>query len=197
MMQKFIEQQSANWLEEDVPVMQQEFPKNQETITESLSAAIRQICHQASRQQQVGCKGPAAYLCISFLRTNILEDCFQYRMDMYDEKFYLDRTECSGCFEIDFVWQYFQARMAQLEKAVHSSIYKNKIRTRQLNAIKLDMAEQYHQVAMLCTKLLIDEAVKTPEYRALSKVPEFKILMGDYKDKIMLLYEEASECKEM
>jgi hypothetical protein len=59
------------------------------------------------------------------------------------------------------------------------------------------MAEQYHQVAMICTKLVIDEAVKTAEYRALSKVPDFKIIMGEYKDKNMLLYQEMSESKEM
>jgi hypothetical protein len=197
LMQEFIEKQTANWLEEDVPFMQQKFPERQSEITETLSTAISQLCREASQQQQAGGKGPAAYLCISFLRTDILEDCFQYRMDVYDENFYLDRNECTDCFEIDFVWQYFKVRMDQLEKAIHASIYRNKIRTRQLNAVKLAMAEQYHQVAMICTKLVIDEAVKTAEYRDLSKVPDFKIIMGEYKDKNMLLYQETSESKEM
>ncbi|MDF2636208.1 MAG: hypothetical protein K0R78_3082 [Pelosinus sp.] len=197
LMQEFIEKQTANWLEEDVPFMQQKFPESQSEITENLSTAISQLCREASQQQQAGCKGQAAYLCLSFLRTKILEDRFQYRLDIYDEKFYVDRSECTGSIEIDFVWQYFKVRMEQLEKAIHASIYKNKIHTRQLNAVKLAMAEQYHQVAMICTKLVIDEAVKTAEYRALSKVPDFKIIMGEYKDKNMLLYQEMSESKEM
>lgn len=197
MIQDFLEKQTASWLEEDVPIMQENFPRNQGEITNSLSAAIANLCHTASEQQQAGYKGKAAFLCISFLRTNILEDSFQYRLDIYDERFYLDRMECTGCFELDYVWDYFQNRMAELTKAIRSSVFANRIRTRQLNAVKLAMAELYNEVAIICTNLVLAEALKSPEYAALRKVPNFKIVMGEYRDKNMLLFEEAAEPNEL
>lgn len=197
LVQDFIEKQTEGWLEEDVPVMQQKFPANQNQITESLSAVISKLCRQASRQQQTGSKGSAAYLCISFLRTNILDDRWQYRLDIYDEKFYLDRTECTGCWEIDFVWDYLKARLVQLNKAVRSGMYVNRVHPGNLSPVKLAMAQQYHQIAMVCTKLIIEEAITTPEYTRLRKVPNFKITMGEYLDKSMLLYEEQPEIQAM
>lgn len=191
--QDFINKQTANWLEEDVLIMQQYFPANQDKITGSLSAAISQLCRQASRQQQEGCKGSAAYLCLSFLRTNILDDKWQYRLDLYDERFYLDQTECSTIWEIDFVWDYLKGRLAELTKAVSTTMYVNKVRPRHINQVKMSMAEQYHEIAMVCTKLIIEEALKTPEYAALQKVPNFRVLMGEYVDKNMLMYEEQPE----
>lgn len=189
---EFLEKQTAPWLEEDVPIMQEKFPVKQGEITERLRDSISKLCQEASQQQAAGDKGPAAYLAISFLRTNILDDCFSYRLDLYDEKFYLDRTECTGYFEMDFVWQYYQARLEQLTTAICSSLYKHKIRTRQMNAVKIVMAERYHQIAMICMQLVIEEALKTPEFYALRKAANFKVIIGEYKDKSMLLYEESS-----
>lgn len=194
MVQEFIKKQTEGWLEEDIPLMQQEFSVKHGEITESLSAVISPLCRQASQQQETGSKGSAAYLCLTLLRTNILDDRWQYRLDIYDEKFYLDRTECTSSWKMDFVWDYLKARLTQLTKAVSSSsMYANKVRPQHIEQVKLDMAQQYHQIAMFCTKLIIEEAIKTTEYTSLRKVPTFKILMGEYMDKSMLLYEEQSE----
>lgn len=190
LVQDFITKHTAGWLEEDVPAMEREFLASKDHIIESLSASIRQLCLEASKQQAAGSKGPAAHLCISFLRTNILDDKWQYRLDLYDEKFYLDRSECTANFEMDFVWKHLKTRLTQLSAIVNAGMYANKIRERHINQVKLGMAEQYHQIAMICTKLVIEEAIKVPEYRDLPKVQNFKIAMGEYLDQNMLVYEE-------
>lgn len=190
LIKNFLTQQTAGWLTEDIPIMQEAFLANKTPIIESFQTSIRKLCLKASSQQIAGNKGPAAHLYISFLRTNILEDNWQYRLDLYDEKFYLDSTECSTNWEIDFVWKYLKARLTQLSTTMKNSMYANKMQECHLNQVKVEMAAQYHQIAMACTKLIIEEALGVPEYRELAKTQNFKIAMGEYLDNNMLLYEE-------
>ena len=187
----FITNQTVGWLEEDLPTMENEFPANREKMIVSLSAAIKEVCCQARQQQEAGAKGSAAYLCISFLRTNILDDIWQYRLDLYDEKFPLDRTECSGIWNMEFVWGNFTKRLTELADAVRSGIYVNKIRPFNINAIKMTMAEKYNLAAIVLTQMIIKEAIQTPEYADMAKVIDFTIMMGEYQDQCITIYEES------
>jgi hypothetical protein len=186
----FMMKQTEGWIEEDVPLLEQEFLDSKKHIIDSLSDSIRKLCLEAKQQQAASRKGLAAYLCISFLRTNILDEHWQYRLDLYDEKFYLDRSECTVDWDSDFIWKYLKARLSQLNTVVHTGMYANKVRERHIEQVKVVMAEQYHKMGMICTKRIIEDAIKVPEYRELPKVENFQIVMGEYRDQNMLIYEE-------
>lgn len=188
--ENFLTEQTASWLEEDIPLMEQEFSANKEQIVASLSNSIGQLCREYEKEQESGNKGPAAHLCISFLRTHILEEDWRYRLVLYDEKSYLDLAECTINWELEFVWKYLKTRLNELRTIVKTGIYVNTVKERHLSQVKLEMAEQYHQIGMICTKLVIADAIQVPEYRTLQKVANFKIGMGEYRDKILLIYEE-------
>jgi len=187
--QNFITGQTTAWLQEDLLKMDQEFPIAREDIVEGLAAAISRICYKAYELQQTGNKGSAAYVCISFLRTSLLEGNWQYRLDLYDEKLYVDSIECTDTWELEFVWKHLKQRMSELRETIRHSIYANKVRFCHLNQIKLHMAEKYQLAAILLTKRLISEAIERLEDANISKAPVLTILMGEYRDHSVPLYE--------
>jgi hypothetical protein len=194
MMQDFLKSQTADWLEEDLPAIYQDFPAQKETITAGLANSISDICRQAHLQQEIGDKGPAAYLSISFLRTNVLDDLPAYRIDLYDENFILDETECSGRWEFNFVWNYFEARLERLDTTIRTGMYANKIRSYHLDEVKLAMAEHYHLAAAVpLTQVIIKEAILIPAYADLPKAPNLKIIMGEYLNQFRLIYQEQDK----
>jgi hypothetical protein len=193
---KFITSQVAAWLQEDLLKIDQEFPIAREKIVESLAAALSRICYKAHELQQTGNKGSVAYLCISFLRTNLLEDDWQYRLDLYDEKFYLDSIECTETWELEFVWKHLKRRMSELTDTIKHSLYANKVRSCHLNEIKLHMAEKYQQTAILLTKLLLPEVIERLDDAGVSKMPVITIRMGEYLDHSVPLYEIRRDAAE-
>lgn len=195
-LQEYLKTQTECWLKEDLSSMIKEFPMQREKITEDLSFAISRLCRQARLLQETDKKGPAGYLCISFLRTNVLEDNWQYRLELYDENYYLDRTKCDDSWVFVFVWKYLEERLQHLRQIINSGIYVNKIRSYHMDEIKLTMAEHYHQLAINFTQGVIREAIKTPEYGNLVKAATIRILMGEYLGNSVLLYEKQCDTKE-
>lgn len=187
--QDFIKAQTEGWVEEDFSAMNLALFDNKKNIVGELSAAIRQVCSQAITQQAQGIKGPAAIICISFLRTNIMDNIWEYRVNLYDEKMFLDQVECCASYKMDFVWQYLRKRLEGLAAAVKTGMHANKVRSFHLEDVKLNMAEQYHAAAVAITQLAIGEAIKIPEYDALKRIDNFKIVMGEYWDSNVLIYE--------
>jgi hypothetical protein len=193
MINEYLKMQIKDWLEEDKKAMIREFPQCREDITNSLSMAIRNICYQAQSLQITDGKGPIGYLCISFLRTNVLEDNWNYHLAIYDESYYMDRVRCVGYWEFNFLWSYLKNRLYQLTQSINSSIYVNKTRSFHLDKIKITLAAQYHQIGISFIQGVINKAIDTPEYDALLKGNIFRILMGEYFDNNVLLYEKRKE----
>lgn len=193
--QEFILNQTTDWLQEDLKIMEQEFPLHREQITASLAGALTGICQQGYELQQTTNKGPAAYLCISFLRTNLLDDNWQYRLDLYDERFYQDSIECTESWELDFIWQLLQRRMNQFMETIRYSLYANKIRSYHITQIRQTMAEQYQQAAILLTGTIIPETVQQLDTAGINLAAVVTLLMGEYQDYSVALYEWQCDAK--
>ncbi|VBB09030.1 Hypothetical protein LUCI_4316 [Lucifera butyrica] len=189
--QDFIAAETASWLEEDLMLMQKKFSAGRPAIIHSLAAAIESLCRDAAGQQAAGCKGAGACICISFLRTNILDNIWQYRLDLYDETLFLDRTECTADWEMDFVFDPIKKLLDGWQDNFQSGLVANKIKPRHLKNVRLKLAADYHGVAIGFTQNIIAEALKnSPAYQELNKAPGFAIVMGEYCDQTKLIYEE-------
>jgi hypothetical protein len=175
-------------LEEDFLLLDREFSGELATIAVGLNKAFGQVCRQARQQQEAGLKGAAAFLCISFLRTRVLADLPVYRLDLYDDNFYRDPTECAVSWEMEFVWGIYQKRLEQIAAAAQSGFYRNKIKKNHLAEFKMALAEPFHILSVTLTRLVVEQAIRTPEYDSLLKVPYFTVRMGDYQDHNVVLY---------
>ncbi|VBB07141.1 Hypothetical protein LUCI_2385 [Lucifera butyrica] len=188
--QDFIKNQTEGWAEEDFPAMEQALLENRDRILDSLTSALRTVCSKANELQAAGEKGPAAVIGISFLRTNIMDNIWRHRVDLYDERGFRDPVECCAGYTLDFVWQYLWKRLDKVAVAAGTGLYRNKVRPVHLEWVKQRMAEEYNVAATVITKAAIRDAIRIPEYKALKKAPDLKIIMGEYGDAGLLLYAE-------
>lgn len=193
MTRDFIDSQTAGWIDEDAPLIEKNCYANKSAIAEKLAASMAQVLTQAQLLAEKGQKGAAAYLCISFLYTNTIENIWQYRLDVYDETFVFDKTECAGEWEADFAFDYFQARLKNLGELLNSGIYASKVRPHHLNSVKMSVGIKYHVVATLLLKNIIQDVVNILGNKHSVKIPSLKIMMGEYKDLNLMLY-DAAEC---
>ena len=83
------------------------YEEKYEEIKESLKNQFQNICKEVLLQQENNEKGSIKYIYISFLRTNVLENNSNYRVDFYDEDWFLDKVESSGNMDMSFVFSYF------------------------------------------------------------------------------------------
>jgi hypothetical protein len=194
--QEYLIQQTADWVQDDFADMQQEFFAKRDCIIQSLVEVIRQLYQQAHSLQEQGRKGAASYIWISLLRTSVLQDTWQYRIDLYDHTFVLDREECTVHWEMNFVWDYLKNRMNQLNEVIRSGRYVNKIRTYHIDKIKLEMAKQYHQQAIYFTQRVIQTVFQNLEDIELDKGTKMKVLMGEYLDHSVVIYEKIQDKSE-
>ena len=188
---EFIQKQANNWIEDDLPLMKEKYTLALPKIIADLAESISQVCQQASQLQEDRHKGAAAYLCISFLHTNVFENKWEYRIDIYDEKQYFDQKECTTDWKLEFIWDYFEKHLTELHEAAHTKFYANKIRSYHLTEIKMRMAEQYNMATIAIVQLIIKQAIQTPAYQKLIKTPDFQISIGEYLDQGVVIHQES------
>ncbi|MDR1701839.1 MAG: hypothetical protein LBR56_03575 [Sporomusaceae bacterium] len=191
MTQEFLRSQTAGWLQEDSALIKENFYLNKLSIAGQLAENIAKLLRQAEVLEQKGRKGTAAYLCISFLYTNVLENIWQYRLDVYDKNFLFDQTECCGNWSADFVFAYLNSRLENLSQKITGGIYANKVRQHQLNSIKLELGLHYHIIATLLTKKMTGNFIEILKNNHNTEISHLKIMMGEYKDFNFLLYKPA------
>jgi hypothetical protein len=194
--ESFIKEHTCDWLEADLANMEKELPDKKEAVVAGLKTAIGEACRQAQKEQAVGRKGKIACLYLSFLRTNLLENVWEYRLDLYDEDWFSDRNECSSRWQVGFIWDYFQKRYEKVVSASKSGVYTNKIRPNILEEIKLRMAPRYHTAVVVIAAQIIREALQIPEMAELTLMTDFRVLIGEYMDQWVTIYEAEKQSQE-
>ena len=73
----------------------EKYKTDRESIKEILALKFNSVCKEAMVLQEKELKGEIRYIYFSMLRTRLLENKGQWRIDLYDEKWFLDKEECS------------------------------------------------------------------------------------------------------
>lgn len=162
------------------------YEEKYEEIKESLKNQFQNICKEVLLQQENNEKGSIKYIYISFLRTNVLENNSNYRVDFYDEDWFLDKVESSGNMDMSFVFSYLYKFIDDLKE----EIQKNKIKLSEveIEKIKLDDSEKYNILAIEYLKSLIEDIIDGDYYKKLNKSDKIYIMSGEYMDNSTLLY---------
>ncbi|MFB6367940.1 hypothetical protein ACFCP7_28810, partial [Paenibacillus elgii] len=126
----------------DLPEIDERYRQEKELIEQGFLAAFEAVCRQAVKLQEKGRKGDIYYVYISFLRTSIMADTAEYRMDAYDENWFLDPEECASLWSADFIFAPLFRRMGELGET--RKAYARKITSMDIEKIKLIEAYKYH-----------------------------------------------------
>lgn len=184
-LQDFVEKYVLHQWENELLAIDQRYNQNKANIENGLTVAFDKACKKALKLQEQGPKGDIQYIYLSFLRTSIMNNTALYRIDAYDQNWYLDQEECSALWEADFIFHSLFQNMAELE--TKKADYARKITSMDIERIKQYEALKYHSLAVEFLREMLPKLIETDGYKQMGKTPDLSIMAGEYMDQSEIL----------
>ncbi|NRT73839.1 hypothetical protein [Clostridium beijerinckii] len=179
-LKEFDEKYIENRYKIEIPKIIKKYNKNKEIIHESLTGQFDLLCRETTLHQEKNLKGEIKYIYFSMLRTKLLENKGQWRIDLYDEKWFLDKEECSINIDLDFIYEPLFKHMEELSEKKKE--YLRTIKERDIEAIKLTEANRYHSLALKIVKNTLKNFLECTSYKEMKKKEDIVIMAGEYMD---------------
>lgn len=175
----------GRWQHEFVAI-DEKFRENKASIENGLKAAFESLCNRVLTLQNQNAKGSIRYIYFSFLRTSIMEDNAFYRIDAYDEKWFLDKEECFAMWNADFIFRNLFDHMKEIK--TKTCDYARKISPIDIEEIKQCEALKYNTLTTEFIKEMIPMLIECKPYKEMAKAPDINILAGEFMDRSEVLY---------
>ncbi len=94
-LKEFQEKYVADRYKEEFKKIIEEYNNDRALIEEKLTLQFNSVCREAISFQEKEVKREIKYIYFSMVRTKLLENKGQWRIDLYDERWFLDKEECS------------------------------------------------------------------------------------------------------
>lgn len=163
------------------------YRNNKEDIDSELIKRFGSVCEKCIDMQKNNLKGQVTYIYFSLLRTSILEGKGEFRIDLYDENWFLDKQECSINIELDFLYRCIFELKSNLK--IRKIDYGRTITDMDIETIILDETDKYHILAVELLKELVSKFVESDSYKKMNKSINIKILAGELMDSSEIIYE--------
>lgn len=185
-LQDLIKNHILPYVEQGITRIDERYKNDKEYIEGELIASFQQLCKRAITLQSHGKKGHIKYIYISFLRTSIMDNTCTYRLDAYDEKWFLDKEECYSLWTPNFIYDSLFNHMEKLEEKVKH--YGRAITLMDIEKIKFFEAEKYHILTLEFVREILPRLLESSVFKDMEKAEDLCIIMGEYMDKGEVLY---------
>ncbi|WP_308167970.1 hypothetical protein [Clostridium estertheticum] len=146
----------------------------------------KEECKQAICLQEKQLKGEIRYIYFSLLRTSFLENKGEYRIDLYDENWILDKQECFINIDLNFIFASIFKYMEELKEKKKEC--GRSITDMDIENMMLEETDKYHVLAVEFLKGLIEKFIGTPSYEKMKKAEDIRIFVGEYTDETEMIY---------
>lgn len=162
------------------------YKSDKAAIEENLIKTFEEVCKQTIALQEKQLKGEIKYIYISLLRTSIIENKGEYRIDLYDENWFLDKEEDSINIDLDFIYVPLFDFVKELKEKKNQ--YGRTITDMDIEDIMLREVYKFHVLAMEFIKGIVEKFTTTPSYENMKKTKDIAILAGEYMDEAEIIY---------
>lgn len=173
----------------------EEYRVRRDELARSFVAVFREVCVKAGGMQASGEKAPLAYITCALLRTALADGLPSHRISAQDGSWYLDPVECKVKYDASWAFCYLDALGMELEAQRRQ--YLNLIVAPDIDGIKRREAGRFNQFVVALARYAMPHAVASPEFRALARVAEFEVRVGEYRDWTEAVYKEARRMRRM
>lgn len=173
--------------EEGYPKIEEKIDKHKEVIKEDIICKFKEVCKRAKKMQEENLKNEIKYIYISYLRTSFMQNSGKYRIDLYDDKWFLDKEECSVDIDLSFLYEFLFAHIEELQE--RKKQYGRTITEMDVENIKLREGDKYHKIGIKLLETLVNDLVECDEYKEMKKSNEISMFAGEYRDEALLIYE--------
>ena len=185
--EKYVE---GRWVDNFLKI-DEKYKDNKEKIEADIEQKFNDICKMTSILQESKIKGNIKYIYFSFLRTNIIENKSDYRIDFFDENWFLDKVECSININLDFIFDFLFSHMEELK--IRANEYRRSVTQMDIEEIKIIESEKYNFFAIEYLRDIINGLIEIQSYKEMSKSEEVFIMAGEYMDNTELIYPPQEE----
>ncbi|WP_201452158.1 MULTISPECIES: hypothetical protein [Paenibacillus] len=183
----FLEKYVLERWQEDLAAIGEHYEKNQAEIEAGFLKAVDTACMQAVHLQEQQLKGDIQYIYLSLLRTSIMEHQAVYRIDVLDERWFLDPSECVVQWQADFIFNPLFQRIAALDNV--KSNYARKISAMDVERILQIEAYRYHLFAIEFMRGLVPSILEGEGFLRMGQKPTLCILAGEFRDQSEILFQ--------
>ena len=175
----------------EIPKINVKFQKNEKVIKNEILLNFNKVCENAKNLQNENLKKEIKFIYISFLRTSLLENKGIWRIDLFDENWFLDKEECFINLDFSFIYENLFNFIEELQEKKKE--YGRAITEMDVEKIKLQEGDKYHNLIMRFFENKINELIECENFKEMNKHNELMIFTGEYMDEVELLYESSSE----
>lgn len=155
----------------------------EETFFQAWAIFLKQI----SDQQNQGKKGEIALFTISYLRTQITQGLWGYRLDAYDEREFLDDVESSYLWSPDFIFQYVEKDITAIQAKIRNNYQVKKVVDYEWQWLKILLSDYYHQFVQQYCANCIGQVLALPSFQTIKTATRCQVFCGEYLDQMMLI----------
>lgn len=170
------------------------YQKNEVQLRKDFCQPFAQLFKKGRVLQDQGKKPAIAFLAISVLRSFILNHCYQLRLDLYDNSYFLDPVECSIYLDLEYLLKYIDTDIDAFIGSLKEC--GAKYTTYEVDRIKKDYIEVYASFAQDYILEQLSDILALKEFAVLQKTDDFKIIYGEYLDRTEVIYPAVSESGE-
>lgn len=164
---------------------------SQDEIEGELIDIFDKLCRRTKELQEKGLKNKVKYIYFSILRTKIMENKGVYRIECYDEDWYLDEVEVYELWNPDFIYKSLFDHMEELEE--EKKKYLRKITSMDIEKIKQVEASKYHILACEMIRDIVEKLIELESFKEIVEESGYLILFGEYKGDSELIYQKESD----
>lgn len=179
-LKEFQEKYVADRYKKEFAQIIEKYNKDKQSIQENLISKFNLVCKEAISLQERGLKGEMMYIYISMLRTSILENKGQWRIDLFDERWFLDKEEYSINIDLEFIYEPLFNHMKELSEKKKE--YLRNIKEKDIEYIKLKEANKYHSLALSIIRDTLQSFLECTSYKEMKKKEDIRIMAGEYMD---------------
>lgn len=169
----------------------EKYKTDRESIRENLTLKFNSVCKEAILLQEKELKGEIRYIFFSMLRTRLLENKGEWRIDLYDEKCFLDKEECGVYIDLDFIYEPLFNHMKELSEKKKE--YGRTIKEKDIHIIKQREANKYHGLALSIIRDILQSFLECVSYKEMKKKEDIAIMAGEYMDETITIYSKKEQ----
>ncbi|NLW47123.1 MAG: pentapeptide repeat-containing protein [Firmicutes bacterium] len=164
------------------------YRQHRDELAPEFLESLRRICLRTGAMQSSGEKTKIAYIHYAMLRTVLREKSHLWRVDAYDNSWYLDRRECETYYDAGWAFKFLDAFETELEPYLKR--YLNRIGKADLERLKMREATKYQFYVIALARYALKQASALKELHEIAKETLFEIRVGEYFDISETVYKE-------
>lgn len=166
---------------ESFPAILEDILNNNSLYMKEIMLAFEQLFQKGIKYQKEDKKNSIAFVGISFLQNSLLNETFEFEIELYDENYLADKKTIVWKYVPSFIGKYYTEDWTSYEKYMKSKF--SQLKKNEIYPFRLILADKYKKIMQSVFVQLIPYIMRLLSYRDLIKSDDIKILYGDYYGK--------------